>query len=252
MDPLCHLLVNLCIKLKFISSPYSLFGLTLYKDHIIWADWTSRVIEKANKENGLDRSVVLTNVDDVNDLMVFQDFNVSKHVYNEDEVSSNPCAIDNGGCAQLCLYNGRKVTCQCSSHHQLLESGECQSPENFLLFGQKNKISRLVSLADDVPDLVLSIKGARDIRSLSYDSVTKTIYWIDYGSKKHAKISINRAYDNGTLVRRTRLFPDGLNWTRSDTQTQGFQPHDIAIGKALFLYKILLQEGVSKAKIEMV
>ena len=99
------------------------------------------------------------------------------------------------------------------------------------MFGQKNKISRLVSSPEDVPDLVLSIQGARDIRSLSYDSVTKTIYWIDYGSKKHNRISINRAYDNGTLVRRTRLFSD-MNRTISDTNK--FQPHDIAIGKLKF------------------
>ena len=208
-----------------------LYGLTLYKDHIFWADWTSRVIEKANKMNGLERSIVMSDVDNVMDLMVFQDFNVSKDTYgyNEDEVK-NPCAIDNGGCAELCLYNGREVSCQCSSHHQKLPDGECEGPQNFLLFGQKNKISRLVSHSNDVPDLVLSIQGARDIRSLSYDSVSKTIYWIDYGSKKHNRISINRAYDNGTLVRRTRLLPD-VNWTRSESEIYFYLFHFLRIFK---------------------
>ena len=178
----------------------TLQGLTIYKDHIYWYDSSQHVIEKANKANGLERSIVLSNVQNVTNLMVIHDDP------KENEVS-NPCQIDNGGCPELCLFNGKQATCKCSSHHDLQDGGsQCFPPTEFLLFGQKNKMSRLLTNAqDDVPDLVLPIQGARDIRSLSYDSLTKTIYWIDYGSNRSQKISINFAYDNGTTVKRNRI-----------------------------------------------
>ena len=86
-------------------------------------------------------------------------------------------------------------------------------------------MSRLLTHPGDVPDLVLAIQGARDIRSLAYDSVEKLIYWIDFGSKRHNRISINRAYDNGTLVKRTKV----LSSSEEDNSGALFQPHDIVI-----------------------
>ena len=175
-------------------------GLTMYKDHVYWYDSTRKVIEKANKANGLDRSIVLSSVENVSNLMVIHD------EPEENEVA-NPCQIDNGGCPELCLFNGKQATCKCSSHHDLRDGGsQCLPPTEFLLFGQKNKISRLLTNAEnDVPDLVLPIQGARDIRSLSYDSMTQTIYWIDYGSHRSQKISINFAHDNGTKAKRSKI-----------------------------------------------
>lgn len=199
-----------------------LYSLTLHKDQIYWTDWTAGVIEKANKDDGLGRSIVQSNIADVMDILVFQDFGVG---YNDAiAAGTNPCAIDNGGCSELCLFDGKLAQCTCSSHHEAV-NGHCEGPQEFLLFGQKNKISRLVSNPSEVPDLVLPIQGARDIRSLSYDSVSQMIFWIDYGSKKHKdvnKISINRAYDNGTLVKKTRV-------VTATSEESVFMPYDIAI-----------------------
>ena len=106
-----------------------------------------------------------------------------------------------------------------------------------MLFGQKNKISRLV-MADrqktgdtggkqvktemtrqedgeeEGLDVVLPIQKARDIRSLSYDGQNGLVYWVDHGSKRKkdvsghrhrqssSKISIKRAYVNGSMPER--------------------------------------------------
>ena len=209
-----------------LKTKSQLYTLTLFKDHIYWTDWTSKVIEKADKENGLDRSIIVSNVDKAMDLMVFQDFNVSKDSYeNISEDITNPCLIDNGGCSDLCLYNGKEAKCTCASHHYPDAHGVCQGPQSFLIFGQKNKISRLIDDEQDVPDLVLPIQGARDIRSLSYDTHRKIIYWIDYGSKKHNRVSISRAFDNGTIEKKMKL----LSYNEDPDSDVIFEPHDIAI-----------------------
>ena len=54
-------------------------------------------------------------------------------------------------------------------------------------------------------DLVLPLRGARDIRSLAYDTKERLIYWIDNGSKRKAgsngnKVTVKRSNENGTLV----------------------------------------------------
>jgi hypothetical protein len=81
------------------------------------------------------------------------------------------------------------------------------APASFLLYSQRNSISRLVmepgeegdedaeAGADDSLDMVLPIHGLRNIKALDYDPVDLYVYWID-GRQK----SIKRAHDNGTQV----------------------------------------------------
>lgn len=182
------------------SESAQLYGLSLYKNNVYWTDLKGRTIERANKDTGLDRFVVQSEIDDVVDILVY---------HESRQVGTNPCAVDNGGCPDLCLFVKGKVECACPSHlfPTTLESKECVQPDQFLLFSQKNKMSRLLmddGHPDEVPDLALPIHGARDIQSIGYDPTDRLIYWIDYGSKKKAKhfISIRRAYDNGTLLDR--------------------------------------------------
>ena len=72
------------------------------------------------------------------------------------------------------------------------------APESFLLFSQKNEISRLVIEQSDPsssPDVVLPIKQLRNIRAIDFDPVRKFVYWI--GGKSRV---IKRAKLDGTQV----------------------------------------------------
>ena len=56
-----------------------------------------------------------------------------------------------------------------------------------MVHSQKNKISRLLmqlpeeGKQEEVPEIVLPIKWARSIQSVSYDQVEDMIYWVDHG-----------------------------------------------------------------------
>ena len=180
-------------------------SISIFKENVFWTNFNKKVIERANKNNGMNRVVFQDRATEVVDLFVYHESRQS---------GTNVCAEENGGCSELCLYTGNNLRrCACPSHHFLSKDGEsCIKPEEFLLFGQKNKISRLLANdahPDEVPDLVLPVRGARDIRSLDYDPKSRLIYWIDHGSKKkpeHGKrVSIKRAFDNGTLHPERRL-----------------------------------------------
>lgn len=69
------------------------------------------------------------------------------------------------------------------------------APATFLLFSQKNAISRMVLHAQDNLDVILPIQGLRNIKAISYDPVEEFVYWIDGKSK-----TIVRAHDDGSQV----------------------------------------------------
>jgi low density lipoprotein receptor-related protein 5/6 len=201
-------------KMVLKSESAQLYGLSMYKNNVYWTDLKGRTIERADKETGLSRFVVQSEIDDVVDILIY---------HESRQVGTNPCEIDNGGCPDLCLFVRGKVQCACPSHlfPSKTDPKDCIKPDQFLLFSQKNKMSRLYmddQHPEEVPDLALPIYGARDIQSIGYDPTDRLIYWIDYGSKKKPKhyISIRRAHDNGTLL--DRIF-HGSN----------FRPYDLAV-----------------------
>ena len=96
----------------------------------------------------------------------------------------------------------------------------CAPPHTFLLYSQKNKISRLLmeeaGSQEQVPDIVLPIRKARSIQSVSYDEVAGMVYWVDNGrADQPARQVIRRSTDSGN----TEMF-DRLD---------KFQPFDLVI-----------------------
>lgn len=73
------------------------------------------------------------------------------------------------------------------------------APKTFLLFSQKNTISRLVINNDDfdpdTPEVVLPIPQLKNIKALSYDPIQHFLYWVE-----GKNMVIKKAADNGTMV----------------------------------------------------
>jgi low density lipoprotein receptor-related protein 5/6 len=51
-------------------------------------------------------------------------------------------------------------------------------PRSFLLYGQKNSLSRLLPDTDDCPDVVLPIHSVKNIKAVEFDPVSQYIYWV--------------------------------------------------------------------------
>ena len=133
---------------------------------------------------------------------------------------SSPC--DDNKCQYLCVVKQGRPSCLCPSHYSLQSDKlSCSPPTSFLLFSQKNKISRLMMTApeddiDEVPDIVLPVRKARSIQSVSYDQVAGMIYWMgNVRSDQQARQVTRRS----TLDGNTQMF-DILD---------KFQPFDLVI-----------------------
>ncbi|XP_076116037.1 low-density lipoprotein receptor-related protein 6-like isoform X1 [Mytilus galloprovincialis] len=190
-------------------------GLTLYNDFIFWADWEQQTVEKANKTNGNNRTTLRDHMGVVMDILVY---------HSSRQAGTNSCHDKNGGCSHLCLAHpiedGKNLShhCACPTHYKLnADNKTCSAPKTFLLFSQKNVISRLVIDNDDVdpqtPEVVLPIPHLKNVKGLAYDPVDHYIYWIE-GKQNNIK----RSTDNGTNVQVI---------VRNDNEA--YKPYDMAI-----------------------
>lgn len=206
------------------------YAITQYQDYIYWTDWNSGVIERADKATGLNRTTIYQHLDHVTDMVVF---------HRSYQTGINACSANNGNCTHLCLalpaasptssvdldtvphvsstghytYTHR---CGCPTHYTLAFDGTtCHAPESFLLFGQKNALTRLIPSGEDCPDVILPIQGVKQVKAVEYDPLTQFVYWIDNRQKV-----IKRSRDNGSG---SSVFVGG----RADGPTQ--YPNDLAL-----------------------
>ena len=218
------------------------YGLTLYEDFVYWADWTTKTIERANKNNGQNRTRIQGQLNYIMDILVF---------HSSRQAGRSPCAVNNGGCSHLCLGTPSMIpssssylistapkregpppnplssppsnteyesiishSCACPTHHVLQSDRKtCAPPSSFLLYSQKTSVSRYVLKSDECPTLVLPIPSMRNIRVIDFDPMEQQIYWIDGKAK-----TIRRAHHNGTNVQNVV--------SKSEEE---MHPHDIAL-----------------------
>ncbi|XP_037071386.1 low-density lipoprotein receptor-related protein 6-like [Pollicipes pollicipes] len=177
------------VVLADLKKPYAL---AVYGPHVYWTEWADKRIQRADKLTGQNRSVVKEDVEFVMDIVVF---------HRAQQAGWTSCALDNGGCEGLCFARPRTPDgqtadhrCGCRSHYRLADDGSsCQPPSEFLLFAQRSRIHRYVSLPDEAPDITLPISAVRNARALSFDPNNQHLYWADAKTQ-----TIRRARDDNT------------------------------------------------------
>lgn len=177
-----------------------IFGFSLLGDYVYWTDWQQRSIERVHKITGDMRETI---IDQLPDLMGLKAVNIyEKH-------GSNPCAIQNGNCSNLCLNKPeKKYICSCPMGLELASDLKtCIIPEAFLLFSRRSDIRR-ISLESKHDDII-PVSGILEASALDYDINDDRIYWTDI----HLK-TINRAFMNGSNVEHIIEFgleyPEGM------------------------------------------
>lgn len=180
-----------------LGEQHNPIGLTQFRDYVYWIDHVSKTIERANKSDGSNNIVLQTFGDEiVIDLLVF---------HGSRQTGWNACGFNNSGCQHLCLSLPNKTSewnyvCQCPTHYTLNADGKtCTAPEEFLLFSQKGKVRRLHKDFNEYPDMVLPIRGTKNVKAIEYDYEQDSLLWID-GRQKVIMISQSNGLENRVLV----------------------------------------------------
>ena len=109
---------------------------------------------------------------------------------------TNPCSINNGGCEEICLFNGQFTSCACSYGRIDPENGRsCIEYEAFILYSKVSSlesihISNASNMNPPYPKIESNIKNSI---GLAYDYSAETIFYSDLQLG-----SISKVYFNGS------------------------------------------------------
>lgn len=94
-----------------------------------WLDWSNGTYFQVDIQSGTILKQTKINLDHVTDLITFDKLS---------QTGTNPCAINNGGCQQLCLVKGSTKDheplpyhCSCETHFTLFKNNTCSGKYNF-------------------------------------------------------------------------------------------------------------------------
>lgn len=108
-----------------VSATIYPFAITIFRNYIYWTDLQLRGVYRAEKHTGANMIEMVKRLEDSpRDI----------HVYSEDrqECSSNPCLINNGGCAQSCHPSlNQTAECRCDDNSKLVNEGKMCVPKNY-------------------------------------------------------------------------------------------------------------------------
>lgn len=166
-------------------------GISIHRDQIFWIDTTQDggTLNRAPTSNVSNYEVVLSQLgESLKDVKVYS---------KERQEGTNACSVRNGGCKELCLFNGSSAVCACA-HGQVSADGRaCEEFDAFVVYSRMTRIDSIhISDANNFNAPFPSIESKEHIRNvigLGYDYQRRLIFYSDI-----QRGSINSVYFNGT------------------------------------------------------
>ncbi|XP_042220954.1 prolow-density lipoprotein receptor-related protein 1-like isoform X2 [Homarus americanus] len=162
----------------------------VFNNNIYWADMVSGggSVRSTSKTDLSRISTLRSGIGDtVKDIIIMS---------NDVQIGINPCANNNGGCAEICLYNGIRARCQCY-HARVAKDGKaCEDYDAFLMFSSITGIDSIHMFDENNPNTPLkkiTSDFMKNAISLTFDFVNKRLYYSDI-----QRGSINTVHFNGS------------------------------------------------------
>lgn len=183
------------IPIKNLNNPVSvdILGNTLY-----WAQKGNYSIKSVKLESMKEFKTLKTSIS--HELKGIKIFSTKK------QHGGNLCATDNGGCEELCLFNGTHGNCFCShGRPDPKDHKKCKNYENFLYYSRREAIEKLYVDANETTTSNFNIQNSNFLQhavALAYDYDRKlifyselrlgTIFSVDFNGKNFSKLIENQ------------------------------------------------------------
>ncbi|KAI9558491.1 hypothetical protein GHT06_015278 [Daphnia sinensis] len=208
-------------------------GISIYRDQIFWIDTTQDggTLNRAPTSNVSNYEVVLSQLgESLKDVKVYS---------KERQEGTNACSVRNGGCKELCLFNGSSAVCACA-HGQVSADGRaCEEFDAFVVYSRMTRIDSIhISDANNFNAPFPSIESKEHIRNvigLGYDYQRRLIFYSDI-----QRGSINSVYFNGTrhkVIAEKQGMVEGLAYDSKDDSLYWTCNSDSTISKAVLSQK---------------
>ncbi|XP_047119261.1 low-density lipoprotein receptor-related protein 1 [Schistocerca piceifrons] len=167
------------------------FAISVYNNTVYWIDITHEggSVKSAQASNLSDYTVLMRGLgDSLKDIEVFSKYK---------QQGTNPCAENNGGCAELCLFNGTHPVCACAHGKVSADGKTCEDYDSFLVYSRVVRIDSIHMFDESNLNAPFPSIQSQDYMhnaiGLSFDYNRKKIFYSDIH-----KGSINSVYFNGT------------------------------------------------------
>ncbi|XP_053679237.1 low-density lipoprotein receptor-related protein 1 [Anopheles nili] len=228
-------------RLLLNGTLYNPKSLDLFGKTIFWSDSRGN-INAADIDNIFNYRRVVESLEEssLKDIKIFSSRKQSK---------TNACGVANGGCKELCLYNGTHPICACS--HGKISSTDlktCEPYENFLLYSRQTAIESIhMTDASNINGPISEIKNSTYLKNtiaLSYDYEQELIFYSDIDHS-----TINCVHFNGTKHQRIvtkQLTVEGLAFN-PQTRVLFWTSNNEAAIRSLDLNNVSLSDPVANA-----
>ena len=146
-------------------------ALTVYKDNLYWVQLgkNNNSIKFASKTDGSGLTTLRDNLGlKLTDIKAYD---------KKLQIGTNPCAVNNGDCEQLCFYlGGGKTSCACS-YSRLKDDGKtCEDHDVFLLYSKVTSIE----------STYLGVNSNRPLKKIESDTYLKNVIGmtVDFNNKR--------------------------------------------------------------------
>lgn len=162
---------------RFLESPVSL---VFHEDHLIWLDsnFMGGSISKIRVDTDHDQVERL--YDHLGDSLYLHDIAI---YCPSCEVGRNPCQLFNGGCEDICLYNGDQINCACQYGKVASDNKTCEDYQDFLLFSKVSSIQsvHIYNAKDKNPPMAPISRSdiMKNVIGLASDPPNKRIFYSD-------------------------------------------------------------------------
>ncbi|XP_039297964.1 low-density lipoprotein receptor-related protein 1 [Nilaparvata lugens] len=189
------------------------FSLAFHDDKLYWIDivYMRGSILSAPSRNVSNFTVLINGLgESLKDLAVYS----KKH-----RQGTNPCAVDNGGCEELCLFNGTYPVCMCS-HGLVAEDGKtCKEYSSFLMYSRVVRIDsvHMDTGANTMNSPFPSIQSKELMKNaigLTFDYKRQTLYYSDI--QRSAINAVNFNGSNHRIVIDRQGSVEGMSYNSVD------------------------------------
>ena len=131
-------------------------------------------------------TVTSTTLDVISDIAVLAPMNIGY----------NPCADDNGGCEDLCLFNGESVKCAC--FHSVLADDKhtCTEYTSYLVYNNGKHLSSLHLFDDNNPNVPLQPIPNMTAYAMALDYQASQLYYSDLSHGVIRSVFLNGSQDS--------------------------------------------------------
>ncbi|KAL3854471.1 hypothetical protein ACJMK2_013739, partial [Sinanodonta woodiana] len=168
-------------------------GLAVFRSKLYYADAAYESITTVDLLNTKNKRVLKANVPGLLAIKLFYDRHLEVKV-------SNPCALNNGGCSQLCLRSApNEIACQCGTGFLFDGYANCTESSSFVVAAMVDTIRGFSMQREDHSESMVPIAGT-EIFAQNVDVYIKEkyIYWSDNSVRDGLSGGIRRIRTDGS------------------------------------------------------